>query len=148
MLQVHKMFLFLNSLGCTNYQTLLAMISLLSYGNPDPFWGCIGKLAKQVEGEHTTFYVLFWLAAKCQMGSLATWHPEFDSQVLTSTNNTEHAWILSLRCWSWPHSHKWTSELNTFESSTTVVHLWICEGKKHPLSQFLNKQVHASTHLV
>jgi hypothetical protein len=34
---VHKMFLFLNSLGCTNYQTLLAMISLLSYGNPDPF---------------------------------------------------------------------------------------------------------------
>jgi hypothetical protein len=64
MLQVHKMFLFLNSLGCTNYQTLLAMISLLSYGNPDPFWGCIGKLAKQVEGEHTTFYGLFWLAAK------------------------------------------------------------------------------------
>jgi hypothetical protein len=62
--------------------------------------------------------------------------------------NTEHAWILSLRCWSWPHSHKWTSELSTFKDSTTVVHLWICEGKSNPLSQFLDKQVHACIHLV
>jgi hypothetical protein len=76
-LQVHKMFLFLNSLGCTNYQTLLAMISLLSYGNPDPFWGCIGKLAKQVEGEHTTFYGLFWLAAKWMSDGWVLWLHDF-----------------------------------------------------------------------
>ncbi len=129
MLQVHKMFLFQNSLGCTNYQTLLAMISLLSFGNPDPFWGCIGKLTKQVEGEHTTFYVLFWLAAK--------WMLDGFSGYMTS--------------WIWftsSYIYKWTSELSTFESSTTVVHLWICEGKSNPLSQFLNKQVHACIHLV
>ncbi len=128
MLQVHKMFLFLNSLGCTNYQTLLAKISLLCYGNSDPFWGCISKLAKQVEGEHTTFYGPFWFAAKWMSdgfsGYMTSWIWFTSSYIykyyLTCMNPFSEMLVMV----SFPQMNIWTQHIWKLNNSSASLDLW------------------------